>query len=175
MEEAKAQKTVTVSAKEGEVEPISAKYKRKQRQEAAKKQKEAGEEAEEERKYAEEEQAEKAKGKAKQKAQDRPGKKQKALAPPASDPALRQKVDEAVKQDLDRTGKYAGVENWEMTDITGPFKLDVEDPQLKPGRGVRYQTTFQKPDGSTIDVSVNYDPVDNHFGTIKESSGKPNP
>ena len=175
MEEAEAQKTVTISHKGGKVEPISAKYKRKQRQESAKKQKEAREEAEEERKYAEEEQAEKAKGKAKQKAQDRPGKKQKALAPPASDPAFRQKVDEAVKRDLNRTGKYAGVENWEMTDIEGPFKFDEEDFQLKPGRGVRYQTTFRKPDGSTIPVSVNYDPVDNHFGTIKESSGPPNP
>ena len=157
--------------KEPDFEPVSAKDKRKQRQEAAKKQKQARDEADAEQRYAEEERADKGKGEAKQRAKDRPGKQQKALAPPASDLAFRQRVDEAVKRDLNRTGRYDGLETWQLEALEGPINFATADALLKPGRGVRYQARYRRSDGSTIDVSVNYDPVDDHFGTIKESSG----
>jgi hypothetical protein len=123
--------------------------------------------------YAADERADKqrAKDQGKKQTQTRPGKQQSASAPAASDPVFRKQVDQAVKQDLNRTGRYKDSDNWQLQNLDGPFKFDTPDPALPPDQGVRYQARFTRPDGSTIDVSVNYNPLADHFGTIKESSG----
>jgi hypothetical protein len=155
------------------VEPQSAKDKGKRKTETAKKQRTKEEVDPEDQQYAEQERADKAKGKAKgkQQAEVRSGEQQKA-APPGADPAFRQHVDDTVKRDLNQTGRYDGLEKWTLKDLDGPHPMAEQDPMLGTGRGSRYYATYQKADGSTITVSVNYDPLANHFGTIKESSGK---
>jgi hypothetical protein len=155
---------------EKDKELIAAKEKGKreqQRQKSAKERQELDKDAAEQRKSREEERKEKTK----KKTQDRPD--PKASAPPGSDQAFQKTIDQAVKQDLNRTGRYKGIEQWQITRVEGPYNLATSDPVLDEGRGVRYQATFQRPDGSVIEVSVNYDPIGGHFGTIKESSGKP--
>jgi hypothetical protein len=73
-----------------------------------------------------------------------------------------------------------GIRRWQVKSVERGGGLRDSDPELtaRLGRGVsdearRYYVTYQKPGGGTVQLSVNYDPGWNVFGTIKPSSGQP--
>jgi uncharacterized membrane protein YgcG len=75
------------------------------------------------------------------------------------------------EMNLSRGGEYA--ETWELVNLEGPHAMATEDPALlNAPNAVRYQATFRDFTGKIEEISVNYDPATNRFGTIKRASGK---
>lgn len=65
-----------------------------------------------------------------------------------------------------------GADAWELNNLSSPHRVANLDAALGPNQ-VRYQAQFYDAlNDEYIDISVNYDPDTNIFGTIKFASGK---
>lgn len=127
------------------------------------------------RDYDQDERADKRKDKDKKSPREQSLKEKEGLVPPGSDQQFQQRVNETVKRELSlsREGRFPDAKDWTLENLKGPDTMPEPDPTLKPGRGYRYYASYRKPDGSGVNISVNYDPIDGHFGIIKESSTQP--
>jgi len=95
-----------------------------------------------------------------------------AAGKPMSSPFSKRLTQEVISEMSIRPGgEYA--ETWEFVDLEGPHALAQEDPLLlNSPHARRYQARFRDFTGKIEEISVNYDPDTDRFGTIKPASGK---
>ena len=93
------------------------------------------------------------------------------VVPEAPTPlTLNQRVEQAVRGEFQVRGD-PGHADLTLVDLGKPHAMANPEAGLGANQ-VRYQATFRRADGSTFNVSVNFDLETGLFGTIKPASGK---
>jgi hypothetical protein len=86
--------------------------------------------------------------------------------------SLRERLEEAVIEEMRHRLGGETAEAWELIDLQGPFTIANRDSNLGSHQ-VRYQARFFDTFAATsVDISVNYDPDTGLFGIIKFASGR---
>lgn len=96
---------------------------------------------------------------------------QKADEPSPAGRPLRERIQEAVINEMKERRGGEAAESWELASLEGPRKMANPEPGLGPNQ-VRYQAAFKDYKEDTIEISVNYDPDTGLFGIIKFASGR---
>jgi hypothetical protein len=79
------------------------------------------------------------------------------------DPAFRHELVAFIQHGL--APPLSG-ERWQIQSVEGPQSLSAPDPDLAPGRGVRYRVRLKGSGDRAMHVALNYDPVAHRFGRV---------